>query len=37
MLHDRESDQHHDQHEAAKQRRADDVVRHHPSNGEAGG
>ena len=37
MLHDREPDQHDDQHEAAQQRRRDDVVRHPAVDGETGG
>ena len=34
MLHDGEADQHHDQHEAAEQRRSDDVVGDDPGDGE---
>ena len=36
VLHHREADQHHDQHEAAEQRRADNVVGHDAGDGEAG-
>ena len=35
VLHHREADQHHDQHQAAEQRRADDVVGDHAGDGEA--
>ena len=35
MLHDGEADQHHDQHEAAEQRRSDDVVGDDAGDGEA--
>ena len=35
VLHHREADQHHDQHQAAEQRRADDVVGDHAGDGKA--
>ena len=37
VLHHREADQHHDQHQAAEQRRADDVVGDDAGHGRAGG
>ena len=37
VLHHREADQHHDQHQAAEQRRADDVVGDPAGDGDAGG
>ena len=37
MLHHREADQHHDQHQAAEQRRADDVVGDRAADRHAGG
>ena len=36
VLHHGETDQHHDQHEAAQQRRADDVVGHKAQDGQSG-
>ena len=36
VLHDREADQHHDQHQAAEQRRADDVVGDKAGHGKSG-